>query len=156
MNSFDLKIIRCLMGNARTTWAELGTLLGLTAPAAADRVRRLEERGVIKGYAAIVDPEAVGCLVTAYISVTLAKPADRKDFLTQIAALPQVQECHHIAGDYDYLLKIRNHTLRELETFVSEALKEIPGVVKTHTTIVMSTLKETPVLPVWAEPGTER
>ena len=151
MDSFDSKIIHCLMRNARTTWAELGGLLGLTAPAAADRVRRLEERGVIKGYAALVDPEAAGCLVTAYIGVTLDKPVDRKEFLARIAELPQVQECHHIAGDFDYLLKIRNRTLRELETFVSDGLKEIPGVLKTHTTIVLSTVKETPVLPVWEE-----
>ncbi len=108
MDNFDLKIIDCLMRKARMTWAELGALLGLTAPAAADRVHRLEERGVIKGYTALIDPEAIGCQVTAFIAVTLDQPAARGSFLASIVNLPQVQECHHIAGDYDYLLKIRN------------------------------------------------
>ncbi|TCL64756.1 Lrp/AsnC family leucine-responsive transcriptional regulator [Hydrogenispora ethanolica] len=148
MNAIDLKVIDQLMKQARTTWAELGAILGLTAPAAAERVRRLEEKGVIKGYAAVVDPEAVGCLVTAFVAVTLDHPSARSPFLEKMAHLPQVQECHHVAGDFDYLLKIRCASLRQLEGLISEQLKETRGVVRSKTTVVLSTVKETSAVPL--------
>lgn len=154
MNISDLKIIRQLMLNARTTWAELGTLLGLTAPAAADRVRRLEERGVIHGYTALIDPVAVGWEVLAFIDVTLEHPSVRGRFVKAVADLPQIQECHHIAGEHDYRLKVRCRSIRELESLISDCLKEVPGVAGSRTTIVLSTLKETPILPFPdADPG---
>ncbi len=146
-DELDLKIIRQLMANARTTWAELGSILGLTAPAAADRVRRLEERGAIKGYSALIDPEYAGCDLAAFISVTLERPEHRAPFLEKVRQLPEIQECHHVAGDEDYILKVRCKKMRELELLISERLKSLPGVVKTRTTIILSTVKETPVLP---------
>ncbi|HEX5699004.1 MAG TPA: winged helix-turn-helix transcriptional regulator, partial [Rubrobacter sp.] len=81
MNEHDLQTLRRLMRDGRITWAELAQLLGLSAPAAADRVRRLEERGVIRGYEALVDPEAVGLGVTAFVAVTLERPEHRAGFL---------------------------------------------------------------------------
>src|SRR6187551_3352489 len=98
MDNLDYKAIAELMAQGRRTWADLAADLGLSAPAAADRVRRLEERGVIRGYAALVDPAAVGCELTAFVAVTLARPADRAPFLALVARLPEVQECHHTAG----------------------------------------------------------
>jgi Lrp/AsnC family leucine-responsive transcriptional regulator len=139
------------MAQGRRTWADLAADLGLSAPAAADRVRRLEERGVIRGYAALVDPAAVGCDLTAFVAVTLERPADRAAFLALVAGLPEVQECHHTAGDDDYLLKVRCAHTRDLDRVLSLELKSLPGVVRTRTTIVLSTLKETPVLPVKRE-----
>jgi Lrp/AsnC family leucine-responsive transcriptional regulator len=144
----DSKIIAKLMANARATWAELGALLGLSAPAAAERVRKLEERGVIKGYAALVDPDAVGCGLAALVAVTLERPEHRGPFLAKVAATPEILECHHTAGDEDYLLKIRCSGPRHLERLVSEELKALPGLVRTRTTVVLSTVKETPLLPL--------
>lgn len=148
LNANDFKIIAALMANARATWAELGTLLGLSAPAAADRVRKLEDRGIIKGYAALVDPDAVGCGFAALIAVTLERPEHRGPFLAKIAGLPEVLECHHTAGDDDYILKIRCGGPRQLEQLISGELKALPGLVRTRTTVILSTVKETPVLPL--------
>jgi Lrp/AsnC family leucine-responsive transcriptional regulator len=148
IDTIDYKAIEALMAQGRRTWADLAADLGLSAPAAADRVRRLEDRGIIRGYAALVDPAAAGCDLTAFVAVTLARPADRAPFLDLVARLPEVQECHHIAGDDDYLLKVRCAHTRDLDRVLSTELKSLPGVVRTRTTIVLSTLKETPVLPV--------
>ena len=150
LNGNDFKILERLMQNARATWAELGALIGLTAPAAADRVRKLEDSGIIRGYAAVVDPEAVGLGLTAFIDVTLSGSAHKAVFLEKINSLSEIMECHHIAGNPDYILKVRCRDTRHLERLISEQLKGAPDV-NTKTTIVLSTLKETVVLPISGE-----
>jgi Lrp/AsnC family leucine-responsive transcriptional regulator len=148
MNETDSKVIEHLMRDGRMTWAELASILALSAPAAADRVHRLEQRGVIRGYAALIEPEAIGCALTAFIAVTLERPTHRRGFLQRVQELPEIQECHHIAGEDDYLLKVRCASPRELERIVSEEIKGMDGIARTRTTIVLSTSKETPVLPL--------
>ena len=151
-DALDSKIVKSLMDNGRMTFAELAGQLGLSAPAAAERVRRLEERGVIKGYAALVDPELAGCGVTAFVAVALERPEHRAPFAEAVVAKAEIQECHHVAGDFDYLLKVRCERLRDLERLVGEVVKGLPGVVRTRTTIALSAVKETPALPL---PGVE-
>jgi Lrp/AsnC family leucine-responsive transcriptional regulator len=153
MDIQDIQALRLLMREGRSTWSELARLLGLSAPAAADRVRRLEERGVIRGYSAVVDPEAVGLGVTAFVAVTLEKPEHRAGFLGWVDGAPEVQECHHVAGEGDFLLKVRCAAVRDLEAIVSEEIKGLHGVTSTRTTVVLSTRKETPVLPLPPPPG---
>lgn len=130
------------------TWSELAGKLELSTPAAGDRVRRLQERQVITGFAALVDPVAIGCHLTAFIAVTLEHPRHRSAFLQKVVDLPEIQECHHVTGEDDYLLKVRCQTTQALERLISEELKELPGIQKTRTTIALSTVKETPVLPI--------
>ena len=153
LNSIDSKLIQHLMSNARATWSELGTLLKLSAPAAADRVRRLEEKGVIKGYFAAVDPESAGCGMAALISISLSTSDARAHFLSSIQGFPEVLECHHVAGDEDYILKVRCRTTRDLERLISHDLKSIPGVSRTRTTVILSTIKETSILPISTREG---
>lgn len=148
LDETDYKVIRHLMQQGRMTWSELASSLELSAPATADRVRRLEERHVIKGYAALVNPNAIGCDLTAFIAVTLEHPQYRAAFLAKVQELPEIQECHHITGDDDYLLKIRCRNTKALEHLISEELKRLPGILRTRTTIALSTVKETPVLPI--------
>jgi Lrp/AsnC family leucine-responsive transcriptional regulator len=148
MNEIDSKAIAYLMRDGRMTWAELAGILGISAPAAADHVRRLEERGVIRGYAALVDPESIGCAITAFVAVTLERPAYRGGFLQRVQELPEIQECHHTAGEDDYLLKIRCASARDLERVVSEEIKGLDGIARTRTTVVLATSKETPILPI--------
>src|ERR1700757_4987051 len=107
MDSLDVKALRLLMGKGRASWAEVGQLLGLSAPSAADRIRKLEGHGVIRGYAALVDPASVGRPLPPFIPVALASHRSRAAFLRGIEKLEQVAECHHITGDDDYLLKVR-------------------------------------------------
>lgn len=153
LDEIDSKVITALMAQGRMTWAELASLLELSAPAASDRVRRLEDRQVIKGYTALVDPEAIGCHLLAYVAVTLERPEHRAAFLQKILDLSEVQECHHIAGEDDYWLKVRCRNTKNLERIVSEELKGLPGILRTRTTIVLSTVKETPILPVLKQKG---
>ena len=148
MDYIDYEVIARIMDRGRITWSELAASVDLSAPATADRVRRLEERGIIKGYSALVDPEAIGCFLTAFIAVSLDRPEHRITFLERVQALPAIQECHHVTGDDDYLLKVRCHNTKDLEQIISNQLKELPGIVKTRTTVVLSTIKETPVLPL--------
>lgn len=150
MDSFDMKIIQILMENARVTWADLAAEVGLSAPATADRVHRLEEQEVIKGYGAIIDPEYAGNECTAFVAVTLERPEHRPSFLQRVQELKEIQECHHIAGDDDYLLKARCRNTKDLDRVISTELKGLPGVIRTKTTIVMDTSKETCQVPLQA------
>jgi len=152
MDSIDLEILRTLAENGRATFSDLAEKVGLSGPSTADRVRRLEERGAIRGYAASVDPAIVGLDLTAFVAVTLRDPSGREGFLAALAELPAVLECHHVAGDHDYLLKVRTAGTRGLETFVSDELKGIEGVVRTHTTIVLSSPFERPFVPPAVRP----
>ena len=149
LDILDSKLLHHLMRQGRMTWAELASLLELSAPGAADRVRRLEDRQVIRGYAALVDPEAIGYGLTAFIAVTLERPEHRSAFLQRVQALAEVQECHHVTGEDDYWLKVRCRHTKDLERLISEDLKGLPGILKTRTTIALSTVKETAILPIW-------
>jgi Lrp/AsnC family transcriptional regulator, leucine-responsive regulatory protein len=144
----DLKTVGRLQTAGRESWTHLAELLGVTGPAAAERVRRLEERGVIRGYAALLDPMAVGARLTAFVAVTLEHPKYRRVFLERVDSLAEVQECHHVAGDDDYLLKVRCSDTAHLDRVLSEELKDVPGVLRTRTTIVLGTAKETTMLPL--------
>lgn len=148
LSPVDLKAIRILAQEGRTSWAELGAALGVTAPAAAERVRKLEEKGVIRGYTALVDAGRVGFGLTAFVAITLDRPKHRGGFLKWLQKQAEVLEVHHIAGDDDYLLKIRCRGMAELDTLVGQELKGLEGVVRTRTTIVMRTEKETALPPL--------
>ena len=148
MDSTDLVIIGELMRKGRMSWADLAHKVGLSSPGLLDRIRRLEERKVIRGYRAIVSPESVGLELTAFVAVTLEKPSHRSGFLKRIKTFPEIQECHQVTGDHDYLLKIRCENTRHLDHVVSQGIKTLTGIAKTHTTIVMNTEKETGELPL--------
>lgn len=139
--------MRRLQRNARETWAALGQAVGVTGPAVAERVRKLEERGVIRGYTALVDPEAVGYALLAFIEVTVERQDHRGELVAKVESLSEVQECHHIAGDFDYLIKVRARGTLDLERLISDELKSVGGV-RTRTTIVLKTVKETRDLPL--------
>ena len=123
MDDLDLVALRQLQNDGRATWAALGDTLGMTGPAAAERVRRLEARGVIQRYVALIDPDAAGLPLTAFVALTLERPDNQTAFLEKIAALAEVQECHHVAGADDYLLKVRCRGTLDLDRILSEELR---------------------------------
>ena len=147
MDAIDLRLVELLGANARASWAELAGQVGLSAPATAERVRRLEERGAITGYAARLDPSALGRGLTAFVAVSVGDRAQTRAFLSVVAALPEVVECHHVAGDDDYLLKVHVDGTRGLEELVTDRLKSVKGVTRTRTTVVLSTTFDRPVSP---------
>jgi Lrp/AsnC family transcriptional regulator, leucine-responsive regulatory protein len=143
LNTLDLKLLQLLQRDGRMSWTQLGQQLRLTPPAAADRAARLQAKGVIQGYAAQVEPAALGLHLTAFLEVTLEHPRARTGFLKRVQGLAAIVECHHVAGDFDYLLKVRLAGTKDLEELISQVLKAVPGVARTRTTIVLGTAKET-------------
>src|ERR1700690_4516677 len=123
ISTVDSKAVHLLMRRGRASWAELAKHLRLSPPAAAERVRKLEKPGVIRGYEALVSPEALGYPLTAFVAVTLERPQHRKAFLRRVAEMKEIAECHHVAGEYDYLLKVRTRSPQDLDRVLSEKLK---------------------------------
>jgi Lrp/AsnC family leucine-responsive transcriptional regulator len=143
MDSIDKKILTRLMREGRASWADLGKATGLSPAAAAQRVRRLERDGVIRGFAALLDADAVGADLLAFVAVRFAEPAPRTRFLKRVRSLPWIQECHHVTGEMDYLLKIRCEGTKALERLISVELKDRCRVTETRTSIVLTSAKET-------------
>jgi Lrp/AsnC family transcriptional regulator, leucine-responsive regulatory protein len=142
MDNADLHIVDQLQRNARTTQSELAKAVGLSQPAVADRIRKLEERGVITGYAARVDAAALGLDITAFIGVGIEHPKFFDGFTRKVQGLDEVLECHRVAGEDSYLLKVKTRNTRSLDRLLVEVLRTIPGVTRTHTTIVLAPVKE--------------
>jgi Lrp/AsnC family leucine-responsive transcriptional regulator len=143
MDSIDKKILSRLMREGRASWAALGNATGLSPAAAAQRVRRLERDGVIRGFAALLDADTVGADLLAFVSVRFSAPGPRSRFLTRVRSLPWIQECHHVTGEMDYLLKIRCAGTKALERLISVELKDRCKVTETRTSIVLASAKET-------------
>lgn len=136
------------MADGRITWAQLAAEVGLSGPSITERVRKLERLGVLKGYTAKVSPGAVGYDLLAFVSVSLSGPSHQDDLLRWAESTDEVQECHVIAGAYDYLLKVRCQGSKDLERVLNEGVRLVPGVVRTNSTIVLTTAKETSVVPL--------
>jgi Lrp/AsnC family leucine-responsive transcriptional regulator len=153
LDAIDLQILDFVQNDGRLTYGELGAKVGLSISAVNERLRKLNASGAIQRVVAVVDPDAVGLLLTAFIQVLLERPEHDSPFRERIREIPEVQECHHIAGDYSYLLKVRARNTAHLEELLSQGIKRLPGVVRSQTTIVLSTPKETTVLPIDALNG---
>ncbi|MBL8238517.1 MAG: Lrp/AsnC family transcriptional regulator [Bryobacterales bacterium] len=138
----DRKILNALAADARASWAELAGEMGLSAPAVAERVKRLRQRGMIRGFHAVLEPAAMGLGLTAFVAVTLTHPRDRAAFLKVVRKHGEVKEAHHMAGEDDYLLKVHCRDTGHLEQFLTDVLKSVTGVQRTRTSIVLGTAKE--------------
>jgi Lrp/AsnC family transcriptional regulator, leucine-responsive regulatory protein len=138
------KIVRALQADGRQPWSALAKLVGLSAPAVAERVRRLEEAGVIRGYYAELAPESLGFTVTAFMRISA--PATRYDqVIAKSKRMPEVLECHHVLGGDSFLLKILARDVKHLEQIINE----FSSIGQTGTTIVLST----PVAKRGLDPG---
>lgn len=119
LDAADWRILGELQADARLSYSELGRRIGLSTPAAAERVRRLEDWGVIRGYAAVVDPERVGLSVGAFIRIRLAGPESLAKKLTmELDEMPEVLECHRCTGDESFILKVRVDSVGRLESLI--------------------------------------
>jgi Lrp/AsnC family transcriptional regulator, leucine-responsive regulatory protein len=147
VDALDLGIVYHLMRDGRATWADLAVELGLTAPAIAQRVRRLQDRGVIRQFSAIVAPELF-VPVSAFVGVTVASVDAHARFQRGIAELDMVQECHQVLGADDYLLKVRCASLAQLAELVSNVLPRLAGGGRARSTVILSTVKESAILPL--------
>lgn len=142
VDTIDHRIVQRLQVDGRATQLELAREVGLSQPAVAERIRKLEEHGVIKGYAARVDAAQLGKDVTAYIGVKIEHPKHFEGFARRVLSLEDILECHRVAGEDSYLLKVKTANTRALDELLVETLRTIPGVTQTQTTIVLASIKE--------------
>jgi Lrp/AsnC family transcriptional regulator, leucine-responsive regulatory protein len=142
MDELDSRIVDLLQRDGRATQLEISRTVGMSQPAVAERIRKLEDKGVITGYAARVDPAKLGKDITAFIGVSIEHPKYFEGFARKVLAMPEVLEAHRVAGQDSYILKVRTSNTKTLDTLLVETLRTISGVTRTHTTIVLSSIKE--------------
>ncbi|MEX2275442.1 MAG: Lrp/AsnC family transcriptional regulator [Actinomycetota bacterium] len=133
----DLDIVAALQDDARATYADIARQVGLSPSSVHDRVRKLEQAGVIRGYRAIVDPEAIGLFVTALIAVSPLDASQPDDLPERVQEFREIEDCFSVAGESNYVLKVRTRTTEGLEELIRR-LREKAGV-HTRTTVVLST-----------------
>jgi Lrp/AsnC family transcriptional regulator, leucine-responsive regulatory protein len=148
LDPIDYQLLDLLQTDAKATQTEMAEAVGLSQPAIADRVRKLEERGAIRGYVARLDARALGNDLCAFVGVRIAHPRHNDAFIERIQKLREVLECHRVAGLDSYLLKVVTESTGTLDRLISESLRRIPGVTRTHTTVVLSTVKEETQVPL--------
>ena len=158
LDDLDRRLLGLLQGNGRATSVELARRLGLSPPGLQRRMRRLEAAGVIRGYAAHVDREAVGLDLLCFVEVKLAhhRPDCVARFRDEVQGIPEVLECHYLTGESDYLIKIVVPNHKALETVLFEGLMRIDGVDRIHTSIVVNEVKASTALPLEAPPRPRR
>ena len=142
MDVIDHRLVQRLQQDGRATQLELAREVGLSQPSVAERLRKLEERGVITGYAAKVDAKQLGKDVTAFVGVSIEHPRYFERFAEAVLSLDDVLECHRVAGEDSYLLKVKTADTRTLDELLVKTLRTLPGVTRTQTTIVLRSIKE--------------
>lgn len=147
LDAIDLGILGRLGRDGRASWKDLGLEFGLTPPAIASRVRQLVASGVIRQFAARVAPESLG-VVTAFVDVTVDPPDEHLAFREAVGRLMAIQECHRVAGDAHYVLKLRTRSRDELETLLTSILPQVAPGAHWRVSMVLSTVKESPVFPL--------
>lgn len=142
MDAMDEAILEELKQNARASASGIGRRVNLSTPAVAERIRKLERAGIVARYTVRIDREKTGKKVLAFLLVGIGGTEHTQAFRNEVVKNPCVLECHHVAGAYDYLLKVAAEDMRTLEAFISETLKTMRGVTGTNTMIALKTLKE--------------
>jgi Lrp/AsnC family leucine-responsive transcriptional regulator len=137
MEELDRRIIGLLSHDGRMSFTELGKVTGLSTSAVHQRVRKLEERGVIQGYRAVIDHDAIGMPLLAFISVTPLDPAAPDDVADRLRDIANLEACHSVAGEESYILKARVATPGDLEVLLARVRSGAN--VSTRTTVVLST-----------------
>jgi Lrp/AsnC family leucine-responsive transcriptional regulator len=140
-DDIDLRILTLLQENCKLPLAKVGEKVGLSAPSVIDRIKKLEDNGVIIGYRAILNARPLGKDVTAFIGVLIGHPKLIGDFERDIVQLEDVLECHHVTGQHTLLLKVKTRNTSSLEELIS-TIRSIEGVERTETMVVLSTHTE--------------
>jgi Lrp/AsnC family leucine-responsive transcriptional regulator len=145
LDEVDIHILSLLQKDGRITNADLAKSVGLSPPSVLQRVRALEKAGLIRGYVALLDAERLGLRISAWVQITLAlhqeQPIER--FRRAIQDIPEILECYHVSGDFDFLLKVIVRDMRSYETFVREKLSKIKGIQQIKSSMVFGVNKYT-------------
>ncbi|MCB0157374.1 MAG: Lrp/AsnC family transcriptional regulator [Caldilineaceae bacterium] len=150
LDELDRKIVRTLQADGRISNVELARRVSLSPPAVHARIRRLEEQGYITGYRGMVQREYLGydMLCFVHIGTALNSPEQIGEVRSALAEIPEVLECHHITGDFDYLIKVVVRNRQDLDHFVVNKLATISGIDRINTSIVLTEVKNTTQIPV--------
>ena len=149
LDDIDHRLLEALQQHARTSQHDLAQTVGLSSPAVGERIRKLEERGIIRGYTVTLDPRRLGRDVTAFIFVGINGSRFYPEFRARVMEHPEVLECHSITGQGSHVLKVRTTSTVSLEGLLAE-IQAWPGVQWTTTSIVLSSMKETSALALGA------
>ena len=142
MDMIDNNILESLKQNGREKASEISKKVHLSMPAVSERIKKLEDKNIIKKYTIKINREKIGYKLLVVIFVSIEQTDNIKRFRETIIKYSEVIECHHIVGEYDYMLKVLLKDSSELEDFISNKLKHIKGVQKSNTIVILSTLKE--------------
>jgi Lrp/AsnC family leucine-responsive transcriptional regulator len=151
IDEIDLRILDMLQRNGKLSQAKIAGAVGLTTPSVNERIKKMERHGMIKGFVALLDHEKMGFPLTAYVDVSLEHPRFEKGFIDDLEKLLGVQECHYIAGDYAYRLKVKAADPATLADFLQRRLLAIKGVSRVRTQVSLSSKKESTLLPLVSE-----
>lgn len=146
MDAIDRKILDHLQYHGRDSYAQIGEVVGLSVSAINDRIKKLRANGAVRHWSAVIDPSIAGRNLLAFVSIQLERPEHDKPFVERVSGIDDVQECHHVTGDWSYILKIRVRDTASLERLIVDKLKTVPGVVRSQTVIALSSAKETHAL----------
>lgn len=147
----DRQILSLVQRDAKLPQAEIARRVGLSTAAVNERLRKLETAGFLRRYVAVVDPKAVGASIAAFIEVFVEHPRHEPKFVEHVLGLDEVQECHHITGEFSLLLKIRVRDMEALQQLLIHRINALEGVRQTRTVIVLSTSKEESFVPTGGE-----
>ncbi len=140
MDNNDIKILKLLQKNARITASEIGSEINLSVSAVSERLKKLESSGIIKQYTTIINPKYLKKELSAFIFISLERPKFTDRFTEYVNGEEDILECHYLAGDFDYVLKIVTESTFALEKLLNR-IKSVQGVQKTRTVVVLSTTK---------------
>jgi len=145
LDPIDRRLLEILQKNARTKLNEMAQQLGLTIPTISERIQKLEDRGFIKGYTAILDAKRLGKDITAFITVSIDSSKHYQMFMERARETEEILECHSVTGEGSHLIKVRAEDTNALEKLLSR-IQSWPGVLSTKTSVVLSTIKESTIL----------
>lgn len=140
-DTVDQTILTILRNDGRASHATIAKQVGLSAPAVGERIRKLEHAGIITGYRAVFNPEALGLAICAYVAITPQPRNPGANLVARLKDLPEIEELHAVAGDYSYFVKVRVASPQELDAFL-DRLFMLEGVERTQTTMVLNTATE--------------
>lgn len=150
LDLIDHKLLEILQDNGKITNAQLSKEIGLSPAPTLERVKKLEQLGIIESYHAQIDREKVGLGVMTFVQVTLSghRKSITEDFVTAIQTVPEIIECHHVTGSCDFLLKVIAKDIASYQQLIMESINEIEVVASTQTMVILSTFKNSKVLPI--------
>ena len=147
MDTIDRKILNELQKKAKQNTKEIADKIGLSVTPTYERIKKLEKQGVIKSYAALLNRERIGKNIVAYCQVTLLQHEKllMREFSKRVISFPEVMECYHVSGNFDFLLRIVTEDINQFYNFINQELSDIEGISTIHSSFVMHAFKESTV-----------